>query len=150
MRDFLVPGFQGTFGLGVSLPEVPQRPLGNDAHYNMLPIWEQPICDESRWPRKPESCLLHIRGLQFSHVYVHGIVYPCANTTVSFDDDGWSNLARHFEMGKKLADKALAKFEAQRDVWQEVLDGVREIKAGKGKRINIKVKSYNVRVRYTT
>lgn len=53
-------------------------------------------------------------------------------------------------MGKKLADKALAKFEAQRDVWQEVLDGVREIKAGKGKRINIKVKSYNVRVRYTT
>jgi hypothetical protein len=37
-------------------------------------------------------------------------------------------------MSKKLTGKALAKFEAERDVWQEVLDGVREIKAGKGKR----------------
>ena len=27
-------------------------------------------------------------------------------------------------MGKKLTGKALAKFEAQRDVWQEVLDGL--------------------------
>lgn len=34
------------------------------------------------------------------------------------------------EMGKKLTGKALAKFESRRDVWQEVLDGVREIKAG--------------------
>lgn len=31
-------------------------------------------------------------------------------------------------MGKKLPGKALAKFEAKRDVWQEVLDSVREIK----------------------
>lgn len=37
-------------------------------------------------------------------------------------------------MTKKLTGKALAKFEAERDVWQEVLDGVREIKAGGGKR----------------
>jgi len=37
-------------------------------------------------------------------------------------------------MAKKLTGKALAKFEAERDVWQEVLDGVREIKAGGGKR----------------
>jgi hypothetical protein len=30
--------------------------------------------------------------------------------------------------------RALAKFEAGRDVWQEVLNGVREIKAGGGRR----------------
>jgi putative transcriptional regulator len=47
-------------------------------------------------------------------------------------------------MGKKLTGKALAKFEAKRDVWQEVLDGVREIKAGKGKRTNVEAKSYFV------
>lgn len=32
-------------------------------------------------------------------------------------------------MSKKLSGKALAKFEANRNVWHEVLDGVREIKA---------------------
>ena len=37
-------------------------------------------------------------------------------------------------MGKKLSEKALAEFEAKRNVWQEVLAGVREIKAGGGKR----------------
>ena len=37
-------------------------------------------------------------------------------------------------MGKKLTGKALEKFEAERDVWQEVLQGVREIKGGGGKR----------------
>ena len=37
-------------------------------------------------------------------------------------------------MGRKLTGKALAKFEAERDVWQEVLQGVKEIKAGGGKR----------------
>jgi putative transcriptional regulator len=35
-------------------------------------------------------------------------------------------------MDKKLTGKTLAKFESKRDVWQEVLDGVREIKAGGG------------------
>lgn len=37
-------------------------------------------------------------------------------------------------MSKKLVGKALAKFEVERDVWQEVLEGVREINAGGGKR----------------
>ena len=37
-------------------------------------------------------------------------------------------------MGKKLRGRTLSKFEAGRDVWQEVLDGVREIKSGGGKR----------------
>ncbi|MFO1204401.1 MAG: type II toxin-antitoxin system MqsA family antitoxin [Burkholderiales bacterium] len=50
-------------------------------------------------------------------------------------------------MGKKLAGKALAKFEAERDVWQEVLDGVREIQAGGGKRTKVEPKSHVVRVR---
>jgi putative transcriptional regulator len=50
-------------------------------------------------------------------------------------------------MGKKLTGKALAKFEAERDVWQEVLDGVREIKAGGGKRTKVEAKSHVVRVR---
>lgn len=50
-------------------------------------------------------------------------------------------------MAKKLTGRALAKFEAERDVWQEVLDGVREIKAGKGKRKKVDAKSRIVRVR---
>jgi len=37
-------------------------------------------------------------------------------------------------MVKRLTGKALAEFEAERDVWQEVLDCVKEIKAGGGKR----------------
>ena len=40
-------------------------------------------------------------------------------------------------MGKKLKGKGLNEFEAKRDVWQEVLDGVREIKAGGGKRTKV-------------
>ncbi len=50
-------------------------------------------------------------------------------------------------MSKKLSGKDLAKFEADRDVWQEVLDGVREIKAGGGKRTKVQLKSRLVRVR---
>jgi putative transcriptional regulator len=50
-------------------------------------------------------------------------------------------------MAKKLRGKALAEFEASRDVWQEVLDGVREIKAGGGKRTSVKPQSQVVRVR---
>jgi len=50
-------------------------------------------------------------------------------------------------MGKKLKGKALAKFEEDRDVWQEVLDGVREIKAGGGKRKKAEPKSPVARVR---
>ena len=52
-------------------------------------------------------------------------------------------------MGKKLTSKALAKFEATRDVWQEVLEGVREIKAGGGKRTDVEAKSYVLCARFT-
>ena len=44
-------------------------------------------------------------------------------------------------MAKKSTGKALEKFEAERDVWQEVLDGVREINAGGGKRTKVEAKS---------
>ena len=50
-------------------------------------------------------------------------------------------------MRKKLTGRALAKFEAGRDVWQEVLDGVRQIKAGGGKRFAAEPRSYVVRTR---
>jgi putative transcriptional regulator len=48
---------------------------------------------------------------------------------------------------RKLTGKALAEFEAERDVWQEVLDSVREIKAGGGKRKEMEAKSHVVSVR---
>lgn len=50
-------------------------------------------------------------------------------------------------MSKKLGAKDLDKFEDERDVWQEVLEGVREIKAGGGKRREVEPKSHVVRVR---
>lgn len=50
-------------------------------------------------------------------------------------------------MDKKLTGRALAQFEAERDVWQEVLDGVREIKAGSGKRLVVEPRSPIVRAR---
>ncbi len=50
-------------------------------------------------------------------------------------------------MAKKPTGRALAKSEAERDAWQEVLDGVREIKAGRGKRTKVEAKSRVVRVR---
>lgn len=50
-------------------------------------------------------------------------------------------------MAKKLTGAALAKFEAERDVWQEVLDGVREIKAGRGKRTTAEPASRIVKAR---
>jgi putative transcriptional regulator len=50
-------------------------------------------------------------------------------------------------MSKKLTGKALAKFEANRDVWQEILEGVREIKTGGGKRTKVQPQSQVVRVR---
>lgn len=50
-------------------------------------------------------------------------------------------------MGKKLTGKALAKFEAERDLWKEVLEGVKEIKAGGGKRTKVQPTSQVVRVR---
>src|SRR5258708_3466193 len=50
-------------------------------------------------------------------------------------------------MTKKLTGRALARFEARRDVWGEVLDGVREIKAGRGKRISVEPRSPIVQAR---
>lgn len=50
-------------------------------------------------------------------------------------------------MGKKLKGRALAEFEAGRDVWQETLDAVREIKAGGGKRFAVEPRSPIVRAR---
>ena len=50
-------------------------------------------------------------------------------------------------MGKKLKGRALSKFEARRDVWQGVLDGVREIKSGGGKRSVVEPRSPIVRAR---
>ena len=43
-------------------------------------------------------------------------------------------------MAEKLTGKALAKFEAERNVWQEVLDGIREIKDGGGKKTKVEAK----------
>ncbi len=50
-------------------------------------------------------------------------------------------------MPKKLTGRALATFEAERNIWQEVLDGVREIKAGGGKRVVVEPHSPIMRVR---
>jgi putative transcriptional regulator len=50
-------------------------------------------------------------------------------------------------MAKKLTGKALAKSEANRDVWQEVVEGIREIKAGGGRRIKVEPTSHVGRVR---
>ena len=50
-------------------------------------------------------------------------------------------------MTKKLTGRALARFERERDIWQEVLDGVREIKAGRGKRAVAEPRSPVVRAR---
>jgi putative transcriptional regulator len=53
-------------------------------------------------------------------------------------------------MRKKLTGRALAKFEAGRDIWQEVLDGVREIKAVGGSRIVVQPRSSVARARLRT
>ncbi len=50
-------------------------------------------------------------------------------------------------MTKKLRGRALSRFEAKRDVWQEVLDGVREIKRGGGKRFKVEPRSPILRAR---
>jgi putative transcriptional regulator len=50
-------------------------------------------------------------------------------------------------MSKKLTGRALARFEAERDVWQEVLEGARAIKAGKGKKSKAEPRSPIVRAR---
>ena len=50
-------------------------------------------------------------------------------------------------MAKKLRGRALAQFETKRDIWQEVLDGVREIMSGRGKRRSVEPRSPIVRAR---
>jgi putative transcriptional regulator len=50
-------------------------------------------------------------------------------------------------MSKKLTGRALARFEARRDVWQEALEGVREIKRGHGRRRQVESCSPIVRAR---
>ena len=50
-------------------------------------------------------------------------------------------------MTKKLTGRALARFEADREIWQEVLDGVRGIKAGGGKGTSVEPCSPIVRAR---
>jgi putative transcriptional regulator len=50
-------------------------------------------------------------------------------------------------MSKKLTGKALAAFEAKRDIWQEVADGVRDIKAGRSNRTQVEPRSPIVRAR---
>ena len=44
-------------------------------------------------------------------------------------------------MSKKLTGRALTRFEAGRDIWQEVLEGAREIKAGRSKRTTVEPRS---------
>jgi putative transcriptional regulator len=53
-------------------------------------------------------------------------------------------------MTKKLTGRALARMEAKRDIWQEVLDGVNEIKAGQGKRTSAEPRSPIARARLNT
>ena len=53
-------------------------------------------------------------------------------------------------MTKKLSGRALDRFEAGRDIWQEVLDGALEIKAGRGKRTSVEPRSPIVRARLTS
>jgi putative transcriptional regulator len=50
-------------------------------------------------------------------------------------------------MAKKLTGRALARMEAKRDIWQEILDGVRELKAGRGKRTSVEPSSPIARAR---
>lgn len=50
-------------------------------------------------------------------------------------------------MSRKLTGLAFVRFEAERDIWQEVVDGVREIKAGRGKRSQVEPRSPILRAR---
>lgn len=52
-------------------------------------------------------------------------------------------------MNKKLTGNALKEHENGRDIWQEVLDGVKEIKAGGGKRHTVEPKTPAAKARLT-
>lgn len=53
-------------------------------------------------------------------------------------------------MSKKLTAKELAKLEAGRNIWAEAIDGVREIKAGGGRRRMVEPKTEAARARIVT
>ena len=50
----------------------------------------------------------------------------------------------------KLSDRDLEHHEAKRDIWQEVLDGIDEIKAGGGKRYVVEPKTEVAKARIKT
>lgn len=50
-------------------------------------------------------------------------------------------------MTKKLSARELARLESKRDVWQEVLEGAKQIKAGRGRRTLVQPRSPIVQVR---
>ncbi len=50
-------------------------------------------------------------------------------------------------MSKKLTGRALSRFEASRNIWQEVVDGLREIKRGGGRRSRVEPQSAITRAR---
>lgn len=50
-------------------------------------------------------------------------------------------------MAKKLTGRVLTQFESGRDIWQEVLEGVKELKAGGGKRVSVEPASPIARAR---
>jgi putative transcriptional regulator len=50
-------------------------------------------------------------------------------------------------MAKKPTESALARMEAARDIWQEVLDGACAIRAGRGKRTPVEPRSPIARAR---
>ena len=50
-------------------------------------------------------------------------------------------------MSKKLTGRALSRFEASRNIWQEVVDGVREIRHGGGRRSRVETPSPIARAR---
>ena len=50
-------------------------------------------------------------------------------------------------MSKKLTGRALSRFEASRNIWQEVVDGVREIRHGGGRRSRAEPQSAIARAR---
>ena len=52
-----------------------------------------------------------------------------------------------FELTKRPATRTRTRLEAGRNVWQEVLDGVNEIKAGRGKRVCVEPRSPIIRAR---
>jgi putative transcriptional regulator len=54
---------------------------------------------------------------------------------------------RKSKTSKKLPGRSLDRLEAGRDVWQEVVDGVREIRRGGGRRFTVEPQSAIVRAR---